>query len=162
MRYPRLVVWCLVLVVTALVGVGCGDDDDGEDEDTAAAETATTETGAAAGAVEINMGDFFFDPKDASASAGSVTISAPNVGQVVHELVLFKSDADPGSLPVKGGEVDEEALEEEGAEEAGEIEDVEAGQTKDGTFDLTPGKYAMFCNIPGHYEKGMYGSFTVK
>jgi uncharacterized cupredoxin-like copper-binding protein len=57
--------------------------------------------------------------------------------------------------------VDTEALEEEGAEEAGEVE-AEAGETATGTFDVTEGKYAMVCNIPGHYQKGMYGSATVK
>ena len=108
------------------------------------------------------LGDFFFDPKDVTADAGSVTISAPNVGQVEHELVLFKTDADPASLPVSGGDVDEEALEEQSAEEAGEIADVPPGQTKEKSFKLTAGKYVMFCNLPAHYKQGMYGSVTVK
>ena len=30
------------------------------------------------------------------------------------------------------------------------------------TVDLTPGKYAMICNLPGHYQRGMYGSLTAK
>jgi uncharacterized cupredoxin-like copper-binding protein len=147
----------LVAAIAAVVVVGCGDGDDGGDGGTTAGADTT-----AAGALTIEMGDFFFDPKDATAEAGSVTISAPNVGGVVHELVVFKSDADPASLPVSGAEVDEAALEEQGAELAGEIEDVEAGQTKSGSFDLTLGKYVMFCNIPSHYAQGMYGSVTVK
>ena len=57
--------------------------------------------------------------------------------------------------------MDTEALEEEGAEEAGEVE-AEAVETATGIFDVTEGKYAMICNIPGHYQKGMYGSATVK
>lgn len=57
--------------------------------------------------------------------------------------------------------MDTEALEEEGAEEAGEVE-AEAVETATGIFDVTEGKYAMVCNIPGHYQKGMYGSATVK
>jgi uncharacterized cupredoxin-like copper-binding protein len=47
------------------------------------------------------------------------------------------------------------------AEEGGEVPDVEAGETKSGKFHLTPGKYAMFCNLPGHYAQGMYGTLTV-
>jgi uncharacterized cupredoxin-like copper-binding protein len=155
MRYRSILI--LVAAIAAVVVVGCGDDDGGDGGTTAADTTTTT-----AGALTIEMGDFYFDPKDVTAEAGPATIDAPNVGQVVHELVLFKTDADPASLPVSGPEVDEAALEEQGAVLAGEIEDVEAGHTKSGSFDLTAGKYVMFCNIPTHYGQGMYGSVTVK
>ena len=47
------------------------------------------------------------------------------------------------------------------AESAGEIPDVEAGETKSEEFELTPGKYVIFCNLPGHYAGGMYGTLTV-
>jgi uncharacterized cupredoxin-like copper-binding protein len=147
-----------MVAALAVVAIGaCGGDDDGDDGGGTAADTE-----AAAGPVTIEMGDFFFDPKEVTASAGSVTISAPNVGDVEHELVLFKSDVDPASLPVAGGEVDEAALEEQGAEEAGEIEEVAPGQTKKKAFELTTGEYVMFCNLPTHYEQGMYGSVTVE
>jgi uncharacterized cupredoxin-like copper-binding protein len=99
---------------------------------------------------------------DVSTKAGAVTISAPNDGQVEHELVLLKTNMNPASLPVKGDEVDEEGLEAKGIENAGEIEEVAPGATKTGDFKLTPGKYVMICNLPGHYQRGMYGSFTVK
>jgi uncharacterized cupredoxin-like copper-binding protein len=152
-----------ILVGAALAAVavgGCGGDDD--DDGGGATTAADTGTAAGAGAVSIDMGDFFFDPKDVTTKAGSVTISAPNIGQVEHELVLFKSDADPASLPVSGGDVDEEALEEQGAEEAGEIEEVQPGETKEATIELTAGKYVMFCNLPAHYQQGMYGSLTAE
>ena len=141
--------------------IGCGDDDDSDgDGATTAAETEST--GAASGALTIKMGDFYFDPKDATSAAGTVEITAPNEGKVEHELVLFRSDADPAALPVAGGEVDEAALEAEGGVNVGEIEEVGPGQSKSGSFDLTkPGKYVMFCNLPDHYEQGMYGSVTL-
>lgn len=78
-----------------------------------------------------------------------------------NELELFKSDADPADLPVSGGTVDTEAFEEEGAEEKGEAE-AEPGETAEFSAELEPGEYVMICNIPGHYEDGMYGSLTVK
>ena len=80
----------------------------------------------------------------------------------MHELVLLKTNRDPGSFEVSGGEVDEKALEESGAEIPGEIADVPPGKSKSMTVDLTPGKYAMICNLPGHYQRGMYGSLTAK
>jgi uncharacterized cupredoxin-like copper-binding protein len=154
----------LLLVFAALAAVGfaaCGDDDD-DGGATESAGTETTTPAGSSGGVTIEMGDYFFQPKDAAAKAGSVTIDAPNIGQVEHELVLFKTNADPASLPLSGSDVDEAALEKSGAEEGGEIEEVGPGESEEGTFDLTPGKYVMFCNLPGHYERGMYGSLTVK
>lgn len=59
--------------------------------------------------------------------------------------MLFKTDQNPADLPVSGSTVDTEALEEEGAEEAGEVE-AEAGETATGTFDVTEAKYAMICS----------------
>ena len=75
---------------------------------------------AASHALTIRMTEYAFDPKDAVAKAGKVTITAPNDGQIVHELVLLKTDADPANLPKKGDEVDESTS-------VGEIADVEPG-----------------------------------
>ena len=160
-RLKRLAV-AAILILAAPVAGGCGGDDGGEGGE-AAAPTATATATATASAtrspasgrsLSIHMTDFAFDPKDAAAKAGKVTISAPNDGEVVHELVLLKTDEDPAALPKKGSEVDESTS-------VGEIADVPPGSTKEATFDLAPGKYAMVCALPGHYEKGMYGSLTV-
>jgi uncharacterized cupredoxin-like copper-binding protein len=148
-----------LLAIAALVAAGCGSSGGGT--------TTTTETTSAAGGgtgatLEIKMGDFYFSPAGATASAGKTTIEAPNEGSVEHELVLFKTNMDPAKLPTEAnGEVDEEKLDEV-AEEAGEIADVEAGDTKAEKFNLKPGTYVMFCNLPGHYAQGMYGTVTVK
>ncbi len=150
-----------LLALTGALLIGCGGDD------STSATTTEAETTAAGGngggnAVEIKMGEFYFDPSDATAPAGNTTIEAPNEGAVEHELVLFKTDKSPADLPTEAnGEVDEEKLDKE-AEEAGEIADVEPGATKSESFKLTPGKYVMFCNLPGHYAAGMYGTVTVK
>lgn len=146
----------VVAAIAAVLVVACGDGDNGGDEGT----TTGVDTGTA-GTVTIKMGDFFFDPKDATADAGSVTISAPNEGQVEHELMLLKTNIDPAKLPTESGGGVEEKLH-EAAEENGEIADVEPGETKSVTFDLAPGKYVMFCNLPAHYAQGMYGSLSVK
>ena len=154
----RLTILAALVFAAGLLATGCGDDDG----DTTTPAQTTDTTASQGGSLEIRMGDYFFDPKDASTPAGTVTISAPNDGQVVHELVLAKTDTDPAKLPTTSdGEVDEAKLEARG-EAAGEIADVAAGDTKQGTFKLTPGRYAMFCNLPGHYAKGMYGTLTVK
>ena len=107
------------------------------------------------------MGEFYFNPKNATAKAGPTKIEAPNEGAVEHELVVFKTDMNPAKLPTEAnGEVNEEKMDKV-AESAGEIPDVEAGETKSEDFKLTPGKYVIFCNLPGHYAAGMYGTLTV-
>jgi uncharacterized cupredoxin-like copper-binding protein len=150
----RLIVGGISTAVAGVLAAGCGGG-------SAATTTATPEGQAGGTTTEIKMGEFFFDPKNATAKAGSVTISAPNEGKVEHELVLFKTDMNPAKLPTEaGGGVDEEKLDKE-AEEIGEVADVEPGETKSARFNLKPGKYVIFCNLPGHYAQGMYGSVKV-
>ena len=149
-----------LVALSAIAGVlasGCGGDDG------TTVTNAETEAAAApkAQSIEIKMGEFFFDPSNATAKEGPTTIEAPNIGQAEHELVLFKSDMNPAKLPTEAnGAVDEEKMDQV-AEEAGEIPDVEAGKTKSEEFELAPGEYVMFCNLPGHYAAGMYGTLTV-
>ena len=146
--------------VVALALAGCGGGGDDESSTTPAQATGQASGG---GSLTINMSDYAFSPKDPTTNAGTVEISAPNQGQLQHELVLLKTNQPAGSLPtLKNGEVDEEGLEAKGVDSPGEIEDVGPSQTKSGTFKLTPGKYVMICNLPGHYQRGMYGTLTVK
>ena len=154
-------------VAVALVGsaalsgaalTGCGGGDNNSTTQAGGAQTAT----AGGKALTIKMTDFAFTPKNPTVSAGAVRITTPNDGSVEHELVVLKTDKPAGSLPVKGNEVDEEGLEAKGVENAGEIEEVGPGQTKSNTFQLDPGTYAMICNLPAHYQQGMYGTLTVK
>ena len=151
MRIQRLAIAAVViLAVTVAAGCGGGDERDGGQATTPepTATDSTTQPAAAGRALTIRMTEFAFDPKDTSAKAGKVTITAPNDGSVVHELVLLKTDEDPAALPKKGDAVDESTS-------VGEIADVEPGSTKKAMFKLAPGKYAMVCALPGHYEGGM-------
>jgi uncharacterized cupredoxin-like copper-binding protein len=144
----------------SLAFAGCGGGGDNETSTTQAQAPAQPSGG---GSLTITMSDYAFTPKDGTTNAGMVTISSPNQGQLPHELVLFKTNKSPGSLPtLSNGEVDEEGLEASGVDSPGEIEDVGPGETKSAALKLTPGKYVMICNLPGHYKQGMYGSLTVK
>lgn len=154
----RLFISGTLISAVGVLAIGCGGGDD-----STTTQAQTTATSASQGkSVEIRMGDYFFKPSDATASAGKVTITAPNDGKLEHELVLAKTNANPADLPTTSdGEVDEAKLEAKG-ENAGEIADVAPGDTKEGTFKLTAGKYVTFCNLPGHYAQGMYGTLTAK
>jgi hypothetical protein len=107
MRVKSLRIAAIVFLAVP-VASGCGGDDDNGDGGQAAnpAPTTTQTTGespaAASRALIVRMTEYAFDPKDAVAKAGKVTITAPNDGQTVHELVVLKTDEDPAALPKKG------------------------------------------------------------
>ena len=94
----------------------------------------------------------------ASVKAGEIRFNIRNDGTNVHEFVVIKSDAAPGSFPVVDGTIDEEAA----GTSPGEVEDIQPGASDVGTMRLSPGKYVLLCNLPAHYEQGMHASLTVQ
>lgn len=92
--------------------------------------------------------------------AGKVTFEATNMSKsIVHEMIV--SPVPDGSKPLpydgKMNKVDEDA-----AGHLGEVSELDPGKTGSLTLTLKPGKYVMFCNIPGHYAMGMWATITVK
>lgn len=138
---------------TALVLVlaGCGDDKD----DSAG---ATPASGEGATVVQADVKEFSLVLSSEEVKAGSVTIEAHNKGTIVHELVIFKSDAAIDALPQVDGKVPED---DPNVAFVDEISEFDAGASASGTFDLDPGKYILICNIPAHYEQGMRAALTV-
>lgn len=147
----------VILAVPVAAGCGGGGSDKADAPTQTATQTKTTKTKPppASRSLTIRMTEFAFKPQAAVAKGGKVTITAQNTGNVVHELVVLKTKADPAKLPQKSGKVDESTS-------VGEIADVQPATTKKTTLKLAPGKYAMVCALPGHYQGGMYGSLTVK
>lgn len=100
-----------------------------------------------------------------SVVAGQVTFNATNAGRFGHELVVIRTDRDPGALPtLPTGEVDENQV-----TIVGQIGEFEPG-TRTLTLNLEPGRYALICNVVArrpdgslspHYQRGMFTRFTV-
>ncbi len=113
--------------------------------------------------VTVTMDEWHLIPSIASVPAGKVTFIAVDRGAVDHEVVILRTDKAANAMVVKSdtGKVDEAAS----GENMGEVE-VEAGATGASTFNLTPGHYALICNVveptAQHYKKGMYADFTVR
>jgi uncharacterized cupredoxin-like copper-binding protein len=85
--------------------------------------------------ITVKGGNFFFDPKDIEAPAGVVAIKLESEGGL-HDLV-FDDDKVPGfKLEASSGKSDELKV------------------------NLKPGKYTIYCDIPGHREAGMEGTLT--
>lgn len=115
----------------------------------------------AQGPVRVTLNEFSIKLGATSAPAGKITFDAANQGNIEHELIVLKTDLAPNALKMLAADptkVDEEA----GAKNLGEVENIAAGTTKSGTFDLPAGKYVLICNTPEHYKSGMTVAFEVK
>lgn len=109
----------------------------------------------AAPKVKITLKEFKLQPAPKTVKAGQVTFAVTNAGSIAHEVVVIKTDAAPGSLPVTADRVSEKAA-------VGEVPDVAPGASKQVTLNLKAGKYVLLCNVKGHYKLGQWSAFTVK
>jgi hypothetical protein len=135
----------------------------------AAACRPVGDAGAADTKVAVELSEWSVAPQPATVPPGTITFEAANVGADAHELVVVRAD-DPAALPkAADGTVDEGKL--PAGAFIGEVEPFPAKQTCRGTFALTAGRYALFCNIleteadgtkENHYANGMRTSFEVR
>ena len=120
-----------------------------------------------AGATQVNvtLREWAVQPETTRVKAGSIYFLVDNQGpDDSHNLVIIKTDLAPGDLPVAEGSVPADKV-----TIVGEIEPFAASSKASGVFNLTPGKYALICNIAeieggwleSHYQLGMWVAFTV-
>jgi plastocyanin len=140
----RRLTWMLALLLAAgVLAAACGGDDD-DDGGGAATPAATEEAGGGGGGggatVTITAdpgGEISWEPTDATAQAGEVTIELVNESSVPH------------AVEVEGNGVEEES------------ETVTGGNTTL-TVDLEPGEYELYCPVGNHKDQGMDGTLTVE
>jgi uncharacterized cupredoxin-like copper-binding protein len=106
-------------------------------------------------ATEGKPTEFSLVPRPTKIGAGKVTFVVPNRGKLDHEMVVIRTERAPGKLPLRKG-----LAVETGA--VGETGDIAPGGTKRVTLQLKPGRYALICNLPGHYKGGMYAGLVVR
>ncbi len=122
--------------------------------------------------VAVELGDdgskYFIKLDTPSVAAGKVTFKIDNVGTTHHELAIYKSELEPGKLPLdaEGNAVlDEDAVVAEAVYVTPLRGDpdhrIREGRGVDYTLELEPGAYILLCNLPGHYKGGQYIAFTV-
>ena len=116
--------------------------------------------GGAQGKVDVTLGIFTID-MPATIKSGQITFHVTNSDSSdTHEFIIFKTDLAAGELPLdSSNNVDETA---QGLTKIDEIPDMAPGDVKDLTVTLDPGNYVAICNLPGHYQAGMYAGFTVE
>ncbi|WP_028066133.1 sulfocyanin-like copper-binding protein [Solirubrobacter soli] len=120
-----------------------------------AAVTVATTSDAASKATTVTLNEFKISASPKSVSAGKVTFTAKNTGDMQHELVIIKTSTSASKLKVSKNRASQKGS-------VGEIEDIGGGKSKKQTFNLKKGHYVLICNIPGHYKGGMHADFTVK
>jgi uncharacterized cupredoxin-like copper-binding protein len=105
--------------------------------------------------INVEMTDEGYTPAQFTVPAGAeVTIVARNTGLLEHEFAIMEKGY---KVEVPFGDKDESHI-------LWELEGVESGDTKTGTFTAPsePGDYEVVCGQQGHIEKGMVGTLTVK
>ncbi len=86
--------------------------------------------------ISVPAVDIDFPVKEFEAPANGVTIEYVNEGQTLHTLVV------------------------EGREEDLLLEVEANGDVDQGTIDLEPGTYTLYCDVPGHRAAGMEGTLV--
>jgi uncharacterized cupredoxin-like copper-binding protein len=110
--------------------------------------------------VPVVVEDYRIKSSITTVPAGTVTFSVHSRGPSTHELAVFETARPAGQLPLgaDGLRIDEDSSL---LREAGELEQVDIGQTETFVLRLTPGTYVLVCNMEGHYLGGMYFSLVV-
>lgn len=125
MRVPALPRLFAVAAVAASLSA-CGGDDDDLPE--VAAPTSPK--------LELDGGEFYFEPESIAVAEGSVDVVLHNIGKVVHDIRV------------------------DGIPEL--IVEARPGLTGTATWRLDAGRYALYCSIPGHRQAGMVGVLEVR
>ena len=107
---------------------------------------------AAAPAIGVTLNEWEIGLDAGEIPAGTTEVHADNIGVLQHELVLIRVEDDDVSLTTTNGVADLAPL---GDGLIGELADLSPGATGAVSVDLSPGRYVVLCNIPGHYGAGM-------
>lgn len=130
--------------------------------------------------IEVGFDEWTIDNPTPTVAAGPATFVVENNGVVDHELLVLRTDTAAGELPQGiSGPVPELAGKlvigkphqhistndsyavlnrPEDANTAGHIK---PGESRAFEADLKPGKYVLYCNLPGHYQRGQYMELIV-
>jgi uncharacterized cupredoxin-like copper-binding protein len=88
---------------------------------------------------------------------GKVTFTVANSGSIKHNFVIVRTNKPAGKLPLK-----KSGLQAKEKVRVGKLKPFKAGKTRKLTLKLAKGNYVLLCNLPGHYEAGMFVAFKVK
>lgn len=152
----RLILRLFAAAALTMVLTACGGSDDETTSETtqapqataAAATSAPTSPPAAAATpaapqtIEIKAGDYFYEPNALRARPGAIVVKMANEGPERPHTLTVKTLSGAGDL-VRSDRV-----------AVGQTGTVELNLTEEGTYQL-------YCNLPGHADRGQTGTLTV-
>jgi len=137
-----------MLVLVCLVGISLGVR--------AVASSPTEKLPAPGSVIKADLSEWKIDTPT-HLKAGVYTYDISNTGAMEHEMLVMKTDLAPSALPMKNGDINEDAL-----PPISDGDNIAPGKSQTRTIDLSkPGTYLFVCNIPGHFKEGMYTYVTV-
>ena len=85
---------------------------------------------------------------------GMVTFKVTNLAsKIVHEVIVARLPDGTAKLPY-----DEQTMQvtENSLQAFGSVNEIDPSRSASLTLTLKPGKYMLYCNLPGHYMAGMW------
>ena len=85
---------------------------------------------------------------------GPVTIKVTNLAsQMIHEVIVARVPEGTAKLPY---DQNAQRADEDSLQNFGSVNEIDPNKTASLTLELKPGKYMLYCNLPGHYMAGMW------
>ncbi len=149
----------MAVCIAVLLGLaGCARRPASETAPGAGSPTAPSPAGEKV--VTVELAEYTLQASPGSVQQGSVRFVAYNRGSLDHELVIVRTDLPFDQLPVSREDTVEEGDQVQVVAEI-EPDELRPGNSAATTVRLAEGRYALICNIAGHYRLGMRQSFTV-
>ena len=117
-----------------------------------ACSSAPVATGSA---ITVSLSDHTVQLLQTSVPSGPVTITVKNIGTVVHNLIVLRTELDHDMIPPDPAKADERG------KVGGTTGQLMPGQSVQVKLDLKAAKYVLICNELAHYGIGMHAPLTV-
>jgi hypothetical protein len=107
--------------------------------------------------IQVTLHDDRIEFDESLVPAGRLALDIRNEGALVHEVEVFSGATEGQLLAVSRAVADTTGL---GLVD--EVENILAGSAASLVVDLSSGTYLIICNLPGHYQSGMWTYVTVE
>ncbi|HEY3218118.1 MAG TPA: hypothetical protein VGK15_03415 [Candidatus Limnocylindria bacterium] len=107
--------------------------------------------------VIVDMKEYTVTLNTPTVKAGIVKFGIRNLGTMVHDFDLIKTDLAPDKLPmdVASAKAQTDGL-------VKQMINIAQGRVTTVEASLVAGHYVIFCNVAGHYQLGMRAELTVQ
>ncbi|WP_235082895.1 sulfocyanin-like copper-binding protein [Chlorogloeopsis fritschii PCC 9212] len=150
----------LMAIASLLMCWACSTNDPAQQATTQSPGGVASPPVSGANTVQVTVKEMAFQLSQSTIPAGDVEFVVTNEGRLAHEMEVIKTDLPIEKLPLTNSDrLDTQKA----GKKIGEIgeDELKSGTTKTLKVNLTPGKYLIVCNLPGHFQAGMRSILTV-